>query len=87
MYVFRMEGDANAKKVIDAKIEDVVFDRYASFAHSPHMVREYALLQSTQIHMCIMRQDSERNQVRFSERYETSRRVFSIHRRLNIQRL
>jgi hypothetical protein len=50
-----MEGDANAKKVIDAKIgEDVVFDRYASFAHSPHMVREYALLQSTpDIHMCI----------------------------------
>jgi hypothetical protein len=78
-----MEGDANAKKVIDAKIgEDVVFDRYASFAHSPHMVREYALLHQPDIHMCIMRQDSERNQVRFSERYETSRRVFSIHRRL-----
>jgi hypothetical protein len=79
-----MEGDANAKKVIDAKIgEDVVFDRYASFAHSPHMVREYALLQSTEHpHVHYVRQDSERNQVRFSERYETSRRVFSIHRRL-----
>jgi hypothetical protein len=60
MYVFVWKAMQNAKKVIDAKIgEDVVFDRYASFAHSLHMVREYALLQSTQTSTCVLRQDSK----------------------------
>jgi hypothetical protein len=55
MYVFRMEGDAKCQESHRCQDRRRRGDRYASFAHSPHMVREYALLQSTpDIHMCIM---------------------------------
>lgn len=56
MYVFRAVGDAHAKAVIDMKIGgEVTLDRFSSFAHSPDMVRNYALLASEpSVQMCII---------------------------------
>jgi hypothetical protein len=73
-----MEGDANAKKVIDAKIgEDVVFDRYEFCTFTAHGERVRLVASTPDIHMCIMcvkipKGNLARN---FAE-------GFSIHRRL-----
>lgn len=56
MYVYRAVGEEHAKEIIDMKAgSTIVLDRYSSFAHSPDMVRNYALLTShPDVDICIM---------------------------------